>query len=75
MLSILIIIIKMEINLLQRLRHKNIVKYVDHYQSKHCIYKVILLELLLSIKRYMEIGSLATLVKKHGVFPGTHCAL
>ena len=50
----------MEIKLLQRLRHQNIVKYIDHVLSKNSIYIVM---------EYMELGSLERMVKKHGIFP------
>jgi len=50
----------MEIKLLQRLRHMNIVKYIDHVLSKNSIYIVM---------EYMELGSLERMVKKHGIFP------
>eukprot|EP01119_Soliformovum_irregulare_P008680 TRINITY_DN2177_c1_g1_i1.p1 TRINITY_DN2177_c1_g1~~TRINITY_DN2177_c1_g1_i1.p1 ORF type:complete len:1141 (+),score=342.93 TRINITY_DN2177_c1_g1_i1:52-3474(+) len=50
----------MEIKLLQKLRHSNIVKYVDHILSKKAIYIVM---------EYMEIGSLQSMVKRDGIFP------
>eukprot|EP01117_Protostelium_nocturnum_P004555 TRINITY_DN1643_c1_g2_i1.p1 TRINITY_DN1643_c1_g2~~TRINITY_DN1643_c1_g2_i1.p1 ORF type:complete len:1059 (-),score=373.24 TRINITY_DN1643_c1_g2_i1:7-3183(-) len=50
----------LEIKLLQRLKHPNIVKYIDHIHSKRSIY--------ISME-FMEIGSLEHMVRKHGVFP------
>jgi len=52
--------IETEIELLQKLHHKNIVKYIDTIRSKNHLYIVL---------EFIESGSLSALVKDHGTFP------
>lgn len=49
--------IKSEINLLKKLDHKNIVKYIDHKETKSKLYIII---------EFVENGSLQDIVKKFG---------
>ncbi|CDW87458.1 protein serine threonine kinase [Stylonychia lemnae] len=55
-----------EINLLKKLEHPNIVKYIDSIYTEH--YLNIILE-------YVENGSLDSLIKKFGKFPETLVAI
>ena len=58
--------IQSEINLLKRLKHKNIVKYIDFIKSESHL--SIILE-------FVESGSLAAIVKKFGSFPESLIAI
>eukprot|EP01113_Clastostelium_recurvatum_P037254 TRINITY_DN5420_c0_g2_i1.p1 TRINITY_DN5420_c0_g2~~TRINITY_DN5420_c0_g2_i1.p1 ORF type:complete len:1097 (-),score=420.63 TRINITY_DN5420_c0_g2_i1:391-3681(-) len=49
-----------EIDLLKNLHHPNIVKYVKYMKTKESLYIVL---------EFVENGSLASIVKKYGVFP------
>lgn len=50
--------IQNEINLLSKLDHERIVKYIDHHSTSQAFY---------IIMEYLENGSLASLVKKYKV--------
>jgi serine/threonine protein kinase len=56
----------MEINLLKELSHPNIVRYLGHYQSE---------SKLSIVMEYVENGSLAGMVKEHGIFPESLAAV
>ncbi len=48
--------------ILQRLEHKNILKLEDFFETKESVYFVL---------DYIENGSLTSVMKKFGEFPGT----
>eukprot|EP00698_Gefionella_okellyi_P024813 TRINITY_DN8855_c0_g1_i1.p1 TRINITY_DN8855_c0_g1~~TRINITY_DN8855_c0_g1_i1.p1 ORF type:complete len:951 (+),score=286.04 TRINITY_DN8855_c0_g1_i1:50-2902(+) len=52
--------IMMEIELLQKLQHKNIVKYITFFKTKEFFHIVL---------EYVENGSLTSIIKKMGTFP------
>ena len=58
--------IKMEINLLKKLKHENIVKYIDVVPSENHLN--IILE-------YVDAGSLSSIIKKFGSFPESLVAI
>eukprot|EP00928_Gymnodinium_smaydae_P007328 TRINITY_DN12649_c0_g3_i1.p1 TRINITY_DN12649_c0_g3~~TRINITY_DN12649_c0_g3_i1.p1 ORF type:complete len:1263 (-),score=243.51 TRINITY_DN12649_c0_g3_i1:178-3891(-) len=58
--------IEMEIALLSKLRHRNIVKYIDSLRMDQTLNIVL---------EYVEGGSLASILKKFGAFPETLCAI
>ena len=57
---------QVEINLLSKLKHKNIVKYIDSIRTETHLNIVL---------EYIEGGSIAAIIKKFGAFPETLCAI
>lgn len=58
--------IEMEISLLSKLNHRNIVKYIDSIRTEHHLNIVL---------EFVEGGSLASILKKFGAFPESLCAI
>ena len=56
----------MEIGLLKKLQHKNIVKYIDTFYSESALNIVL---------EYVEPGSLANIIKKFGAFTESLAAI
>ncbi|CAE8588333.1 unnamed protein product, partial [Polarella glacialis] len=58
--------IEVEINLLSKLKHRNIVKYIDSIRTENHLNIVL---------EFVEGGSLAGIIKKFGAFPESLCAI
>eukprot|EP00439_Symbiodinium_sp_Y106_P055454 s3677_g7.t1 len=58
--------IEVEINLLSKLKHKNIVKYMDSIRTETHLNIVL---------EFVEGGSIAAIIKKFGAFPESLCAI
>ena len=57
---------EVEINLLSKLKHKNIVKYIESIRTETHLNIVL---------EYVEGGSIASIIKKFGAFPESLCAI